>query len=115
MKVMVADGKKNENVGKFHKVKLQIQDLNLESKLYIVPLGGVDMVLGFQWLQTLGIYSANHQKHFIRFKWQGKKYKLYGFQPPQTQVVTSRHMEKLIRKGASAYFIQCHQIEIQEA
>jgi hypothetical protein len=115
MKVMVADGKKIENVGKCHKVKLQIQDFNLESELYTVPLGGVDVVLGVQWLQTLGTYSVNHQKHFIKFKWQGKRYKLYGFQPPQTQVVSSQQMEKMIQKGATAYFIQCHQMEIQES
>jgi hypothetical protein len=90
MKLMVADGKKIENVGKFHKVKLPIQDFNLEYEFYIVPLGGVDMVLGFQWLQTLGTYSVNHLEHFMKFKWQGKMYKLYGFQPPQTQVVSSQ-------------------------
>jgi hypothetical protein len=33
MKVMVADGKTIGNVGKCHKMKLQIQDFNLESKL----------------------------------------------------------------------------------
>ena len=46
MKVMVTDGKKIEKVVKFHKVKLQIQDYNLESEFYAVPLGGVDAVLG---------------------------------------------------------------------
>jgi hypothetical protein len=96
MKVMVADDKKIGNVGKCHKVKLQIQDFNLESELYTVPLGGVDVVLGVQWLQTLGTYSVNHQEHFIQFKWQGKSYKLDGFQPPQTQVVSSQQMEKMI-------------------
>ena len=79
MKVMVADGKKIENVGKCHKVKLQMQEFNLESNLSVVSLGGVDVVLGIQWLQTLGTYSANHQEHFIQFNWLGKEYKLYGF------------------------------------
>jgi hypothetical protein len=82
-KVMVADEIVFGNVGKFHKVKLQIQDFNLESKLYTVPLGGVDVVLGVQWLQTLGTNSVNHHEYFIQFKWHGKSYKLYGFQPPQ--------------------------------
>jgi len=82
MKVMVADDKKIGNVGKFHKLKLQIQYFNLESELYTVPLRGV--YVGFQWLQTLGTYSVNHQEHFIQFQWQGKSYKLNGFQPPQT-------------------------------
>jgi hypothetical protein len=107
--------KKIEKVGKCQKVKLQNQDFNLESDLYTVPLGGVDVILGVQWLQTLGTYSVNHQENFIQFKWQGKSYKLDGFQPPQTQVVSSQKMEKIIRKGATAYFIQCHNIEIQES
>jgi hypothetical protein len=78
-------------------------------------MGGVDVVLGVQWLQTLGTYLVNHQEHFIQFKWKGKHYKLDGFQPPKTQVVSSQQMEKMIRKGAIAYFIQCHNIEIQES
>ena len=61
MKVMVTYGKKIEKMGKFHKVKLQIQDYNLESEFYAVPLGGDDAVLGIQWFQTLGTYSTNHQ------------------------------------------------------
>ena len=40
MKVMVVDGKKIENVGRCHKVKLQMQEYNLESDFYAVPLGG---------------------------------------------------------------------------
>ena len=50
MKVMVANGKKIEKVEKCHKVKLQIQDFNLESLFFTVPLGGVDVVLSIQWL-----------------------------------------------------------------
>ena len=84
MKVMVADGKKIENVGKRHNVKLQMQEYNLEPDFFVVSLGGVDVVLGIQWLQTLGTYSANHQEDFIQFNWLGKEYKLYDFQPPQT-------------------------------
>ena len=68
MKVMVAYDKKIENVGKCHKVKLQMQEYKLETNFFAVPLGGVDMVLGIQWLQTLGTYSTNHQEHFIKFK-----------------------------------------------
>ena len=51
MKVMVADGKKIEKVGKCHKVKLQIQNFNLESPFYTMPLQGVDVVSGIQLIQ----------------------------------------------------------------
>jgi len=60
IRVMVADDKRIDGVRKFHKVKLQIEDYKLESGFYTVPLGGVDIVLGAQWLLTLGTYSANH-------------------------------------------------------
>jgi hypothetical protein len=50
MKVMVSDGK--NHVGKCQKVKSQIHDYNLESKLYTMPLGGVDVS-----------YESNGYKH----------------------------------------------------
>ena len=75
MKVMVADGKKTGNVGKCHKVKLQMQEYNLESDLFVVPLGRIDVVLGIEWLQTLGTYYTNHQQHFIEFHMFGKTHK----------------------------------------
>ena len=73
---MAADGKKIDNVGKSHKVKLQMQEYNLESDFFAVPIGGVDVLLGIQWLQTLGTYSANHQEHFIEFQSFRKTHKL---------------------------------------
>ena len=81
---MIAFGKKIDNVGRCHKVKLQMQEYNLESYFFPVPLGGIDVVLGIQWLQTMGTYFANHQEHFIKFHAFRKTHKLYRFQPPPT-------------------------------
>ena len=61
IRVMVADVKKIDGIRKCHKVKLQIDDYNMESKFYTIPLGGVDIVLGIEWLLRLGSYSTNHQ------------------------------------------------------
>ena len=105
--VMVEDGKKIDNVGKCHKVKLQMQEYNLDSDFLAVPLGGIDVVLGIQWLQTLGTYSVNHQEHFIQFHAFGKRNKLYSFQPPLTQLVSSHQMEKLHWKDTPMYIPEC--------
>ena len=70
------------------------------------------MVLGIQWLHTLGTYSANHQKYFISFNWKGQKHKLYGFPTPENQIISSPQMTKIIQKGVPAYIVQCHQLEI---
>ena len=45
LKVMVADGKRIDGVGKCHKVKLQLSDYAMESSFHTIPLGGVDVVL----------------------------------------------------------------------
>ena len=89
-----------------------MQEFNLESDFFVVPLGGIDVVLGIQWLQTLGTYSTNHQEHFIEFHAFGKTQKLYGYQPPPTQLVTSHQMEKLRWKDTPTYIPQCQEMEI---
>ena len=60
----------------------------------------------------MGTYSANQQEHFIEFHAFGKTHKLYGFQPPPTQLVTSHHMEKLCWKDTPTYIPQCQEMEI---
>ena len=104
---MVADGKRIDGVGKCHKVKLQLSDYAMESSFYTVPLGGVDAILSVQWLRTLGTYSTNHIKQFIRFKRDGRKYQLFEFQEPPTQVISTQQMKKFIHKAAPTFVAQC--------
>ena len=89
-----------------------MQEYNLESDFLAVPLGGIDVVLGIQWLQTLGIYSANNQERFIEVHEFGKTHKLYGYQPPPTQLVTSHQMEKICWKITPTYIPQCQEMDI---
>ena len=60
----------------------------------------------------MGTYSTNHQENFIEFHVFGKTHKLYGFQPPPTQLVTSHQMERLRWKDAPTYILQCREMEI---
>ena len=43
-----------------------------------IPMGGIDVVLGVQWLQPLGIADFNFQKLIMKFSWEGKEYELNG-------------------------------------
>jgi hypothetical protein len=64
-----------------------------------------------QWLATLGTIGLNLQEKFIRFYENGEKYKLHGINCPPPQIVSSNKMEKMIKKGAQAYFLHCYAIE----
>ena len=45
-----------------------MEDYNLSSPMYAIPIGVVDAVLGIQWLSTLGMVSTNYNKLFMRFE-----------------------------------------------
>ena len=79
--------------------------------MYFMSIGGVDIVLGAQWLETLGTVGLNLQEQFIKFYENGRKYKLYSinFLPPQ--IVSSNKMEKIVKKGAQAFFLHCYAME----
>jgi hypothetical protein len=76
--IKVANGQRVKEVGKCHKISVQIQELELQTGFYALPLEGMDMVLGAEWLIQLGSYATNLEEQFMEFNWQGQHYKLYG-------------------------------------
>ena len=44
----------------------------------LLPLGGCDMVLGIQWLSTLGDIKCNFKELKMQFKYNGKKLSIRG-------------------------------------
>ena len=97
--------------GKFHKVELAIKDYKIRSPMYVIEMRGVDIVLGAQWLETLGTIGLNLREQFIRFYENGRKYKLYSINFPPPQIVSPNKMEKMIKKGAQAFFLHCYAME----
>ena len=53
-KVMIANGGTLPCKGKCRNVHISIGDYNLCSNMFAMPLGGCDVILGTQWLRTLG-------------------------------------------------------------
>jgi hypothetical protein len=65
--VMVVNGQKVKGVGRCHKVLVQIQELELQTRFYALPLDEMDMVLGAEWLMQLGTYTTNLEEQFMEF------------------------------------------------
>jgi hypothetical protein len=65
-------------VGKFHNIEVSMGSYILEIPMYYIPTGGVDVVLGIQWLRTLGKISTNYNELFMRFSLEGIQYELKG-------------------------------------
>ena len=52
--VMVANGRNINFSWKYHNIKLTMGEYVLNSPILSITMGGVDVVLGVQWIQSLG-------------------------------------------------------------
>ena len=71
--VMVANGGAINFSGKFHNINLSMGEYVLTSPMLSIPIGGADVVLRVQWLQSLGTIAFNFQELFIKFSTEGKE------------------------------------------
>jgi hypothetical protein len=63
--VMIADGGTINYSGKFHSIKLNMGEYFLDSPMISIEIGGVDVLLGVQWLRSLGTMDLNFQYIFM--------------------------------------------------
>jgi hypothetical protein len=69
---MIVDGGTINCSGKCNKINLTMGEYVMNSPMISIPMGGVDVVLGIQWLQSLGTMDFNFQELFMKFSLEGK-------------------------------------------
>jgi hypothetical protein len=69
-KVRVANGEKLSCQGRFEQVPINLQGISFLLTLYALPIADLDLVLGFQWLEILGLVTCNWKQHTIEFQWE---------------------------------------------
>jgi len=72
--VAVANGAQLKCIGMCRNFAWSLGDLECVSEVYLVPLGSCDMVLGVQWLSTLGPILWNFENPTMEFYLEGKKH-----------------------------------------
>ena len=70
---MVSNGGTINCSRKCHNIKLAMGEYVLNSPIISIPMGGADVVLGVQWLQSLGTVAFNFQELFLKFFSEGKE------------------------------------------
>jgi hypothetical protein len=76
-------------------------------------MGGDDVVLGVQWLQSLGIVAINSQDIFMKFSSKGKEIELRGIKGKTSNVIYSNSMTKLLKKGHHSLIAQLCSLDVQ--
>ena len=76
--MMVANGGTINFSRKCHNIRLAIGEYVLNSPMLSIPMGGANVVLGVQWLQSLRTIAFNFQEFFLKFFSEGKEVELRG-------------------------------------
>ena len=69
----------------------------LNSPILSIPIGGADVVLRVQWLQSLGTITLNFQELLMKFSAEGKEVELRGIAGKPGKIISSNGMTNLLK------------------
>lgn len=107
--IIVADGTKILALVK--DLQWSIQGIEFSSEVRLLPLGGCDMVLGIQWLSTLGPILWDFQHLQMQFSVSGRKLILNGETATDVRIVDAKKMQHLLNKQPSGMMAQLCSIQ----
>jgi hypothetical protein len=100
--------------GHCENVCLQIGHYNLKSHMFSIDMGGCDIVLGVEWLHTLGPITMDFKELYMSSNRMDNQYKFQGITTGSPEIISSHRMEKLLKKGHSGIISQFHAIQAVE-
>jgi hypothetical protein len=108
---MISNGGSMKCGGRCENVCLQIGEYHLKSHLFSIDMGGCDIVLGANWLRTLGPILMDFKDLTMQFNQEGHQYKFQGITVGSPEIISSHRMENLLKKGHSGVIFQLHAIQ----
>ncbi|XP_035545952.1 uncharacterized protein LOC118348436 [Juglans regia] len=111
--VRVANGENLKCHGRFDQVPVNLQGIKFSLTLYALPLTGLDLVLGIQWLELLGSVVCNWKKMTMEFSWGNQTRLLVGIDGQDIQAATLKELSKGVCPGHTI-FAMCMQVTNKE-
>ena len=84
----------------------------LNSPMLSIPMGGAEVILGLQLLQSLGTVAFNFQELFLNFFLEGKEIELWGITGKLGKIISSNVMKKLLKKEQWGVIAQLCSLEV---
>lgn len=96
-------------------VQWQLLNEFYQQNMLMVPLEGCYIVLGVQWLITLGEMSWNFQTKIVKFFWNDKQQVLRGSSSVMITTLTGKKLVKMTKDGSPVGLlnIQCNALEVE--
>jgi hypothetical protein len=111
---MIANGGSMKCGGWCDNVHLQVGHYQLKSHMFSNDMGGCDIVLGVEWIRTLGPILMDFKELTMPFQQEGKKYQFQGLTVGSLEIISSHLMENILNKGHSSIIAQLHYIQYVE-
>ena len=90
--VMITDGGTINCSRKCNNINLTMGKYVMNIPMTAIPMGGANVVLGIQWLQSLGTIDFNFHELFMKFSLEGKEIELRGITGKPGKVISSNSM-----------------------
>jgi hypothetical protein len=108
---MISNGGSMKCGGCCENVCLQISQYNMKSHMFSIDMGGCDIVIGVEWLCTLGPITMDFKDLTMQYQQEGQQHKFQGSTTESPEIISSHCMEKLLKKGHSFINAQLHSIQ----
>jgi hypothetical protein len=106
--VAIADGHTVECLDRVPNLEMKLGNCTVKDTFYVVDLSDKNVVLGVQWMITLGKITTGYQTLEMGFRDQdGKKVVLRGMSTGAPRTVSSKRMERIFRHGEVEYATEC--------
>jgi hypothetical protein len=112
--IMISNGGSMKCGGHCENVHLQIGQYHMKYHMFSIDMGGCDIVLGAEWLRTLGPILMDFKELTMQFNQEGQQYKFQGITVGSLEIISSHRMENILKKGHSGIISQLHAIQATE-
>ena len=108
--VVMGTGKVEKSRGICRKVLLRLQGLEVLEDFLPLELGGIDVILGMKWLQSLGEMRVNWQLLTMEFKEGQRVVVLQGDPGLCKTLVSLKTMAKAIREMGEGFLVELNKL-----
>jgi hypothetical protein len=106
--VVVADGYNMTCTQRIRGLDVTLGNYTLTDDFYVVDLADTNVVLGVQWLYSLGDFKMNYQIMRMEFiDTGGQRVILRGMSTGAPRIMSNKHMEAIFRHGDVACAAEC--------
>jgi hypothetical protein len=96
--IIVANGGSMKCGGHCENVLLQIGQYNLKYHMFVIGMGGFDIVLGVEWLHTLGPITMYFKELTMQFQQESQQYKFQGITTGSPDIISSHAWKSYSKK-----------------